>query len=187
MKALVILFPAYADFEISHSLFLLRKVAKMEIVTATVDGSPVTSIGGLKTAIDVSLENLNINDYHFILIPGGDGIDNELMNNQWLIQQIQSAFQSRIPIASICASALILGKAGILSGEHFTCLAHTYDKYQSLFESSFYTGQPIEVNNRIITAKGTSFAAFAIAALKLTGVELTDQEWEKWRQFCMIT
>lgn len=187
MKALVILFHVYADFEISHSLFLLRKVAKMEIVTASVDGLPVTSIGGLKTTIDVSLENLNIKDYQLILIPGGDGIDNELLNNKWLIQQIQSAFQSRIPIASICASALMLGKAGILSGERFTCLPHTYNKYQSLFESSDYTGQPIEVNNRIITAKGTAFAAFAIAALKLTGVDLTDQEWEKWRQFCMVT
>ncbi|MEK4198795.1 DJ-1/PfpI family protein [Cytobacillus sp. FSL K6-0265] len=187
MKSLVILFHAYADFEISHSLFLLRKVAKMEIVTASVDGLPVTSIGGLKTTIDVSLENLNIKDYQLILIPGGDGIDNELLNNKWLIQQIQSAFQSRIPIASICASALMLGKAGILSGERFTCLPHTYNKYQSLFESSDYTGQPIEVNNRIITAKGTAFAAFAIAALKLTGVDLTDQEWEKWRQFCMVT
>jgi putative intracellular protease/amidase len=46
MKILFIAYPQYADFEIAHTLFFLRKAGKVTIVTATVNRKPVESLGG---------------------------------------------------------------------------------------------------------------------------------------------
>lgn len=77
---------------------------------------------------------------------------------------------SNIPIASICASAILLAKAGILNGRKFTCLQNAYENHKSLFERSIYTGTDIEVENTVVTAKGTAFAEFAVAICQLMGL-----------------
>ncbi|MDQ0271382.1 4-methyl-5(b-hydroxyethyl)-thiazole monophosphate biosynthesis [Cytobacillus purgationiresistens] len=183
MKVLFLAYPQYADFEIGHVLFLLRKVGKAEIVTVTVNGLPVESIGGLKVHAETKLTEIKVNEFDLILISGGDGIG-EMIDEESVSQVLQAAVKQSIPIASICASAVLLGKAGLLKGKSFTCLAHTYERNHHLFEGATYTGENILVENNIITAKGTAFAEFATATCQLLDLFPTKDQYHSWLNFC---
>lgn len=182
-KVLFLAYPQYADFEVAHALFLLRKMDKAKITTVSVDGKPVESIGGLWTQVEASLSEINVNEFDLILISGGDGV-HEIVDEGIVSKTLMNAFNLHIPIASICASAILLAKAGILNGRKFTCLQHTYENNKALFEESVYTGTDIEVKETIITAKGTAFAEFAVAVCQLMGLLKEKEKLDSTLRFC---
>ncbi|MEI4802478.1 DJ-1/PfpI family protein [Bacillus sp. FJAT-51639] len=182
-KVLFLAYPQYADFEIAHALFLLRKVGKAKITTVSVDGKPVESIGGLWTQVEASLSEITVNEFDLVLISGGDGV-HEIVDKGIVSETLMNAFNLHIPIASICASAILLGKAGVLNDRKFTCLQHTYENNKVLFETSVYTGTDIEVEDTIITAKGTAFAEFAVAACQLMDLLKEKEKLDSTLKFC---
>ena len=176
-------YPQYADFEIAHALFLLKKLGKAKITTVSVDGNPVESIGGLWTQVESSLSDINATNFDLILISGGDGI-REIIDEEAVTSMITNAYNASIPIASICASATLLAKSGILDGQKFTCLPSTYEQYKSLFENALYTGTDIEIGQSVITAKGTAFAEFAVSVCRQIGLLHEQEQFNSTLNFC---
>lgn len=74
MKVLFLAYPMYADFEIGHTLYFLRKLGKANVTTATVDGEPVESLGGIITQAQTAISNVDPTEYDLLLISGGDGV-----------------------------------------------------------------------------------------------------------------
>ncbi|WP_445489299.1 DJ-1/PfpI family protein [Niallia sp. 03133] len=182
-KALFLAYPQYADFEIAHALFLLKKIGKFAITTATIDGKFVESIGGLHTKSDAAVKYLNPGDFEIILISGGDGVQDVIQDKSIKIL-LKKAVELDIPIASICASALLLANANILNGKQFTCLNHTYEHNKIIFNQAIYTGNDMEIDGTILTAKGTAFAAFAVSACQQVGLLQDKHEYDKYLNFC---
>lgn len=183
MKILFFAYPMYADFEIAHALFFLRKVGKAHVTTCTFDGNPVESIAGLITMPQLGLEKAKVEDYDLILLPGGDGVS-EIMNQTSIHSMLHAASSAGIPIASICASAALLGKAGLLDGKKFTCTQATYDHFNDVFINGEYTGSNIEVSPKMITAQGTAFAEFTVEAGKMIGMWRDDEQADKALRYC---
>ncbi|MEH6892690.1 DJ-1/PfpI family protein [Bacillus sp. JJ864] len=182
-KVLFLAYQQCADFEIAHALFLLRKMGEAKITTVSVDGKPVESIGGLWTQVEASLSEIKVNEFDLILISGGDGV-HEIVDEEMVSKILMNAFNLHIPIASICASAILLGKAGILNGRKFTCLQHTYENNKALFETSVYTGTDIEVEDTIISAKGTAFVEFAVAVCQVMDLLTEKEKLDSTLKFC---
>ena len=182
-KILFFAYSQYADFEVAHSLFLLKKLGKYMITTVSIDGEAVESIGGLWTQVERPLSDIKVNDYELILISGGDGVT-KIINEEVVSTKLKDAKNSGIPIASICASATLLGKAGILDGRNFTCLQSTYENNKTLFSNSLYTGTDIEVGKDLITAKGTAFAEFAVSVCQLLDVFEDKEQQDSILKFC---
>ena len=182
-KILFIAYNQYADFEIAHTLFFARKVGEYEIVTATLLGEKVTSLGGLITYPQIKIEEVEVRDYDLVLISGGDGV-RELLDEHSLVVLLQNAYSLKIPIAAICASAAFLGKAGLLKGKSFTCLPNTVESFQATFLDANYTGEPIRVSEGLITAKGTAFAEFTIAVGETLNMWKNEEQKENALQFC---
>ena len=157
-------YPMYADFEIAHTLFFLKKLGKANLITATIDGKVVESLGGIRTTPDLSISEADPTDFDLILISGGDGVS-EVVDDIRIHNFLQQANTLHKPIASICASATILGKAGLLKENKFTCTANTYEMFKEVFVGAEYSGERIEVQDNIITAKGTAFPEFTLAVL----------------------
>ncbi|MCA0969212.1 DJ-1/PfpI family protein [Halobacillus litoralis] len=158
MKVLCIGHPGYADFEVGHALFLLSKVGGAIVDTVTVKDQKVRSLGGLVTEPTHTLKEIDVSDYQAIVIPGGD----HFVKEEGVLNVLQKADENKVLIASICASAVWLGEAGVLNGRSFTCLPHTYEHHMDVFEGSRYTGNPVEVDQHIITANGFAYAPFAM-------------------------
>ncbi|MBP0725237.1 DJ-1/PfpI family protein [Bacillus sp. RG28] len=182
-KILFIAYNQYADFEIANTLFFVKKVGKYEIETATLLGENVTSLGGLITCPQVKIEEVNVRDYDLVLISGRDGI-RELLDEQSLVVLLQNAFSLKIPIAAICASAALLGKAGLLKRKSFTCLPNTVESFQDVFLDANYTGELIRVSDGLITAKGTAFAEFTIAVGDTLKLWSSEHQKENALKFC---
>jgi putative intracellular protease/amidase len=182
-KILFIAYNQYADFEVAHTLFFARKVGKYEIVTTTLLGENVTSLGGLVTCPQVKIEEVDVRDYELVLISGGDGIS-ELLKEKSLMILLQNAYSLKIPIAAICASAVLLGKAGLLKGKSFTCLPNTVESFQEVFLDANYTGEAINISEGLITAKGTAFAEFTVAVGEALKLWSNDNQKENALKFC---
>jgi 4-methyl-5(b-hydroxyethyl)-thiazole monophosphate biosynthesis len=176
-------YPQYADFEIAHALFLLRKLGEAKITTVSIDGKSVESIGGLRILVESSLSDINVTNFDLIIISGGDGI-REVIEEESVTSMITHAYNASIPIASICASATLLAKSGILDGQKFTCLPSTYEHNKSLFENSLYTGTDIEIGKSVITAKGTAFAEFAVSVCRQIGLLNEQEQFDSALNFC---
>ncbi|WP_010093838.1 DJ-1/PfpI family protein [Ornithinibacillus scapharcae] len=182
-KILFFAYPMYADFEIAHTLFFLRKVGNATITTATVDGDPVESVAGLITKAHAVISDVDPRDYDMVLVSGGDGIAKVVDDNR-IREFLISARMAGIPIASICASAVLLGKAGLLAGKQFTCTPNTYEMFKAVFDAATYTGTRLEITDKMITAKGTAFPEFTLAVLDTLALWKNEEQRDYALRFC---
>lgn len=114
-----------------------------------------------KFVVDYLIEDINIDDFDALAVPGGfeefdfykEAYDEKFQNI------IRGFHQQNKPIASICVGALALGRSGILKGKKAT----TYNQNPLRLETlkSFgaeFINQPIVVDNNIITSYGPATA-----------------------------
>ena len=183
LNVLFFAFPQYADFEVAHTLFFLRKLGKAQITTFSVDGKPVESVAGLTTIANASAKEMDVRKFDLVLLPGGDGVQ-EVLDNSTLQDLLKQAYSLHIPIASICASATFLSKAGLLEGKEFTCQPGTFEHFRELFEGAHYIGSEVEIGKGFITAKGTAFPQFTLEVCKLAGLIKDSKHAESILTFC---
>ena len=132
-----------------------------------------------KSIVDFLIEEININDFDALAIPGGfEEYDfyKDAYDKRFLKMICDFKKQNKI-IATICVAALSIGKSGILTGKKGT----TYNKNAVRQETlkSFgvnVVNQPVVIDDKIITCWNPSTAidvAFQLLEL-LTSKENTD-------------
>lgn len=121
MIGLVILANGFEDTEALTTVDILKR-AKIDVTTATIneDLDVVSQYGHIIRA-NVLLRRINLNDYDFVVIPGGKAVYNHLINNHEVHECLIHFKNSDKLIASICAGPMVLGKIGILKGIEYTC------------------------------------------------------------------
>ncbi len=149
---------------------LLRR-AQITVVTAGLDKHPVKASRDVvlvpDTDIDIALER----DYGMVVLPGGlPGADN-LANDVRVLNLIKQMADEDKYVCAICAAPAVLAKAGVLDGKRATSYPGILDKMAP--PGVTYTGAPIEVDGKVITARGPGVAmAFALKLVEvLAGVE----------------
>ena len=129
----------------------------------------VTSSFDQKCVVDYLIDDININDYDALAIPGGfeefdfykDAYDEKFLN---LIIGFQK--QNKL-IASICVAALPLGKSGILNGKNATTYNKNAIRQKKLKEyGANVKDKPIVIDQNIITCWNPS-ASVDVAFLLL--------------------
>ena len=74
------------------------------------------------------------------------------------------AIEKNIPLGAICAAPSILGHAGLLEGRKATC----FPGFEQELTGAEVTGAPVEVDGKLITARGAGCAVdFALALVEL--------------------
>ncbi|MGG3575079.1 DJ-1/PfpI family protein [Bacillus gobiensis] len=144
-------FIAYDDFAIWQvallQKFLKDKSWKME--TFSIDGSNVSTDGGIVINVEKSIETEDPNEYDLILLPGGN-VTSSLIENQPL-RTFLRCYKGNI--AANCASAVLLAASGLINGK-YTCMPQTNDQYSHLFRNGNYDGSDVCIYKNIITSKG---------------------------------
>lgn len=162
-RVFTLLFDGYADWELGHVLPELRRFGKFDIVTVGFDNSPVTSMGGLKVAVDLTLSQVNINDIRLFLIPGGNMWEGEypVAEIETFLTQLEKA---SIPIGVICAATTVAAKAGILRNRKHTSNSLNYilSKVPGYAGHADYTGTLSTRDKHVITASGLGSVEFAM-------------------------
>ncbi len=134
---------------------------KSQVIKSSRDVSILTDIDDEQIVLD---ENLKM-----IILPGGMPGTLNLEKNTNVQRAIDYCVEHDIYIGAICAAPSILGHKGLLKGKKFTC----WDGFQADIQDAEFTGEPVEVDGKIITARGAGVSEdFAFKLIEL----LTNKE-----------
>lgn len=116
----------------------------------------VTSTFNITVIVDKTIDEINVDDYDALAIPGGFeefGFYEEAYDERFLNLVREFDKQGKI-IAAICVAALPLGKSGVLTGRKATTY-HLRDAYRQKQLKEFdvdVVNEPIVVDKNIITS-----------------------------------
>lgn len=156
----LVLYSGSVFLEVAEALSSLRSAGNL--VVATADGGSVRVEEDFSVEADTSFAALVDRKFQSLIIPGGDCYD--VFHNVDLMKLIQAAIAAKVVVGGICNGALLLAKAGVLSGKRCT---HTcVPKYAPLpefkvlldaaipvFASSTFVDENVVRDGQIVTAK----------------------------------
>ena len=172
MKLLMVFADGFEDTEAIACRDVLVR-AGIEVVDATINKSGVVTashdihLNGLKR-----LSELNLGDFSGIILPGGSrGVYNLLQSDE-VIHAVKTLYLAGRLVCAICAAPMVLGKAGLLKDNEFTC----YPGCEEGLDGK-YTGKEVVVLDQIITARSMLYSIpFGLAIVeKLLGKETRDR------------
>lgn len=156
----------FADWEPALLMAAARYYLGCEVLTASPDGQPVVSMGGLKVTPDISFAEIDPKRFDALVIPGGYAWEKgEAFDFTELARDFHAMGKV---VAAICAAASALAAAGILDD-----VAHTgnslaaHRKYPGYQGAQHYRDQPRAVCDKgVVTAPGSAPDTFAMEVLK---------------------
>ena len=159
-KGLIILANGFEESEAIITIDLLRR-AKIELDLVSMEKElNVISSGNITVVCDKNIKTINLNDYEFLIIPGGKAVFNKHLESYTTKSIVEFFMNKNKLVACICAAPMILGKYGYLKGIEYTCFPGC--------ESDEFAGILVDKNavrvNNIITAKAMG-ATFDFAEL----------------------
>lgn len=171
----VVMVDGVADWEIGTILPAARAWFGDEIQVASIDGKPVTSIGGLDLHPQFALSDLAPLDADLWLLPGSDRWQaGEIPGLSALLQQRIEAGRA---VAAICGATLALAYAGLLDTRPHTSNSEAFlREYVGVYAgAAHYLDQKVVSADGLITAPGTSPVGFAVACLRQLHPEREEQ------------
>jgi putative intracellular protease/amidase len=177
----VFLLNGYADWELGFVLPGIADSPEGKVVTFSLDGKPVVSMGGLRVTPDTSIDKIKPADYDMLILPGAKA---------WQVGEIRpitelgKAFLAEDrPVAGICGATLAVGWMG-----KFGEIAHTSNAVEYLEQflpgyngQANYVKAPAITGGKLITASGLGAIEFTREVLKMLKTH-PDEEIEGWYQ-----
>lgn len=112
------------------------------------------------TESDLSFDEVNLNNYSAVVVPGGSPGWENLLKDDRVLQLIKDASNKGMLVASMCASPAVLAKAGVLEGKEATIYPGMADYLEKGGASPVNTDESYEEktvvvkDGNIITANG---------------------------------
>ncbi len=158
-KALLFIFDGFCEFEISTAISMLRSTHDLH--TFAVERTPCKSEAGLTTVPDFSIEELTVDEYEVLLIPGGDL--QPIADKDELFDYVKMFAVSGKLVGAICSGVYVLAKAGVLHNRSYTVtLSKEQRDFLGCFEETSNVYVPIVMADNIITAQGHAYVEFGI-------------------------
>jgi putative intracellular protease/amidase len=186
-KVYIFLFDGFADWEISFVTPHIQKSLKYNLITVSLSGQQVRSMGGLTIIPNYKLSEMDYENIAMFILPGGDAWERKEL--QEIIPSIYKLAGRHIPIAAICAATTLLADMKLLDSIKHTSNAKSYlNKFCPNYEGQDnYQGQdnysnPTAISDaNIITSSGVAPVDFAREIFKLLKV-YDEPTIEKWYQ-----
>lgn len=156
MKGLILLANYFEDMEAIITIDMLRR-ASITVDTVSITGNKeVFMQSGNQIIADYMIEDVNLDDYEFLIIPGGRAVIETHLNNFDTRKTVKHFMDKKQLVACICAAPSILGRLGYLDNKEFTC----FPSSEIFMPKGIYKpAVRVVVTDNIITSKaaGTTF------------------------------
>ncbi len=177
-RIIVALQDDFADWEPALLMAAARYYLDCEVLTASPDGRPVTSMGGLKVTPDMSFAEIDPAGSDALIIPGGYAWEK---GKAFDFSELAKGFHAKgRVVGGICAAASALAATGVLDE-----VAHTgnslasHSRYPGYRGAGRYIDRPQAVSDGgIVTAPGNSPVTFTAEVLKALGLWVAEAESE---------
>ena len=183
-KVLCLIYPNFSLYEVVGLTSTLALSLGVEIDYAGSDRSVITSEDGLACQPTRTLDEVVIEDYSCVILPGMINIVPAL-HDEKLISFLRSLKQQEILIAAISSAPILLAKAGLLKDTKFTggIWQNFFDYFEFLPRKNF-KAQVVLQDKNIITAVGFAHQAFARKVLLSLGlVDNADNYFKERNQY----
>jgi len=169
-KVLCIIYPNFSIYEVVCLTSTLALSFGIEIDYVGSDRGIITSEDGLACQPTRTLDEVVIEDYSCVILPGMINIAPAL-HDEKLISFLRSLNQQEILIAAISSAPILLAKAGLLKDTKFTggIWQNFFDYFEFLPRENFKAKAVLQDKN-IITAVGFAHQEFARKVLLSLGL-----------------
>ena len=183
-KALCIIYPNFSLYEVVGLTSTLALSFGIEIDYVGSDRGIITSEDGLACQPTRTLDEVVIEDYSCVILPGMINIAPAL-HDEKLISFLRSLNQQEILIAAISSAPILLAKAGLLEDTKFTggIWQNFFDYFEFLPRENFKAKAVLQDKN-IITAVGFAHQEFARKVILGLGLaENTDNYFKEQNEY----
>jgi 4-methyl-5(b-hydroxyethyl)-thiazole monophosphate biosynthesis len=151
---LVFLANGFEETEAVAPIDILRRNGR-EVVTVGIGEEVITSAHGVTVVPDVTEVDITMSDdIEMIVLPGGMPGTLNLEKSRAVQDALDYCAANGRFIGAICAAPSILGRKGLLKGRKATC----FPGFEELLDGAQFTGEPVEADGNIITARGAGVA-----------------------------
>ena len=179
-KVLCIIYPNFSLYEITALTSTLALSFDVTIDYAASDHSMVVSEDGLPCQPTKTLDQIRIEEYSCVILPGMVNIGPALQDEK-LISFLRDLGEQDILIAAISSAPLLLAKAGLLEDTKFTggIWQNFFDYFEFLSRKNFEPKVLVQ-DKQIITAIGFAHQEFARRVILSLGLaENTDNYFKE--------
>jgi len=127
----------------------------IDVTTASKHSGEITGMLGKTATPDITLEQVNVDDYDAVIFVGGTGAA-EYFNDSQAISIAKAAAEKGKIIAAICIAPSILANAGLLESKNATSYPSEQENLES--KGANYTGEDVTRDGKIITGAGPTAA-----------------------------
>ena len=147
-------------FEEGETLFVVDILRRGEIHcdSVSLEGDMVRGTHDIYVKADKNIDEIDVNDYDMIVLPGGQPGADHLRGDERVIKLVQ-AFNADPDkyVAAFCALPQVLAKAGVADGKRLT--SYPMDKYRQLFGDNYVDDNAemeelLVVDGHLITSRG---------------------------------
>ncbi len=129
----------------------------------------IESSHGIVIKCDTTIEQADLSDADFLLLPGGLPGSTNLLEHEGVREALMKQAADGKRIGAICAAPMVLGDLGLLRGKRATC----YPGFEKYMDGAEYTQDIFTVDGNIITGCGPAATLpYSYAILEM----LTDRE-----------
>ena len=144
----------FEETEAIAPIDILRRDGQ-KVITVGIGEEVITSSHGVTVVPDITELDLALSDeINMIILPGGMPGTLNLEKSGAVQDTIDFCSRNGKYIAAICAAPSIIGKKGLLKGKKATC----FPGFEDFLEGAEFTGDPVEHDGNIITARGAGVA-----------------------------
>ena len=183
-KVLCIIYPNFSLYEITALTSTLALSFDVTIDYVASDHSIVVSEDGLPCQRTKTLDQINLEDYSCVILPGMVNIGPAL-HDEKLISFLRGLVNQDILIAAISSAPLLLAKAGLLQDTKFTggIWQNFFDYFEFLPRENFQPKVLVQ-DKQIITAIGFAHQEFARKVILSLGLaENTDNYFKEQNEY----
>ena len=183
-KVLCIIYPNFSLYEIATLTSTLALSFDITIDYVTSENSMVVSEDGLPCQPTKTLDQIRIEDYSCVILPGMVNIGPALQDEK-LISFLKGLDEQDVLIAAISSAPLLLAKAGLLNDTKFTggIWQNFLDYFEFLPRENFQPKVLVQ-DKQIITAIGFAYQEFARKVIFGLGLaENTDNYFKEQNEY----
>ncbi|WP_125152084.1 DJ-1 family glyoxalase III [Clostridium rectalis] len=150
---LVILAEGFEEIEAFTVVDILRR-ANLICETCSLKDEFVSGTHNIKVKCDVSIDDIDKNDYSAVILPGGMPGAINLRDDNRVISLLDDFYKSKKFIGAICAAPIVLAKANIISNLNIT----SYPGFERELIGANYLEKDVVQDKFIITSRGPATA-----------------------------
>ncbi len=153
MNIALLLVDGFEDVEAFAPKDILERAGQKVMLVSVNNQDIVTSSKNIRVLSDLLYQEIHLNDFDLIIMPGGPGVSNYKQNTTF-IQDLKARTEKCI--AAICAAPTILAECGLLDHKQATGFPTTLEALKK--QGVIVIDQDVVIDGHILTSRamGTS-------------------------------